>query len=55
MVRQEMLSDLRRVAKLAGQQGLSQTPPERFAWQNQTIPPVSGKGELAWNGTKIQP
>jgi hypothetical protein len=55
MVRQEMLSDLRRVAALAGRQGLSQTPPERFAWQNQTTPPLSDTGELAWNGTRIQP
>ncbi len=55
MVRQEILSDLRRVATLAGRQGLSQTPPERFAWQNQTTPPVSREGELAWNGMKIQP
>jgi hypothetical protein len=55
MVRQEMLSDLRRVAELAGRQGLSQTPPDRFAWQNQTTPPVSREGELAWNGMKIQP
>jgi hypothetical protein len=55
MVRQEMLSDLRRVATLAGKQGLSQTPPERFAWQNQTTPPLSGTGELAWNEMKVQP
>ena len=54
MVRQEIMSDLRRVATLAEQQGLSQTPPERFAWQNQTTPPVSGEGELAWNGATVQ-
>ena len=54
-VRQEILSDLRRVATLAARQGLAQTPPGRFAWQNQTTPPVSTEGELAWNAMKVQP
>jgi len=54
-VRQARLSDLRRVADLAGRQGLEQTPPERFAWQDRTIPPVSQETELAWNQTNAQP
>jgi len=54
-VRQARLSDLRRVADLAGGQGLEQTPPERFAWQDRTIPPVSQETELAWNRTNAQP
>lgn len=54
-VRQARLSDLRRVVDLAGRQGLEQTPPERFAWQNRTIPPVSREDELAWNRRNAQP
>lgn len=54
-VRQARLSDLRRVADLAERQGLEQTPPERFAWQNRTIPPVSQEDELAWNPGNAQP
>ena len=54
-VRQARLSDLRRVADLATRQGLEQTPPERFAWQDRTIPPVSQETELAWNRTNAQP
>lgn len=54
-VRQARLSDLRRVVDLAGRQGLEQTPPERFAWQNRTIPPVSQEDELAWNRRNAQP
>ena len=54
-VRQARLSDLRRVADLAGRQGLEQTPPARFAWQNRTISPVSQEEELAWNRRNAQP
>ena len=54
-VRQARLSDLRRIADLAERQGLEQTPPERFAWQNRTIPPVSREDELAWYRKNVQP
>lgn len=48
-VRQATLSDLRRVTALAPRQGLAATPPERFAWQNRTLPPVEGRSALAQN------
>ena len=48
-VRQAMLSDLRRVTALAPRQGLTATPPERFAWQNRTLAPVEGRSALAQN------
>jgi hypothetical protein len=46
-VRESMLTDLRRVAELASARGLTAPPPERFAWQDRTIPPADGAGVLA--------
>lgn len=36
-VRHAQLSDLRRVVRMAAQQGLSEPPPERYTWQGRTI------------------
>ena len=41
-VRQAMLSDLKRVSKLAADRGFSAPPPDRFDWQNRTISPRRG-------------
>ena len=46
-VREAMLSDLKRVSKLAADRGLSAPPPDRFDWQNRTISPAEEGGELA--------
>ncbi len=54
-VRREMLSDLRRVERFAGQRGLAATPPERFAWQDRTLTPVGKRSELALNLSETQP
>jgi len=48
-VRHAMLSDLRRVTELAAEKGLTSTPPERFAWQDRTIPRGAESGDLAQN------
>ena len=45
-VRQAMLSDLKRVSKLAAERGFRAPPPDRFDWQNRTISPAEGGGEL---------
>ena len=54
-VRREMLTDLRRVERFAGQRGLAATPPERFAWQDRTLTPVDKRSELALNLSETQP
>ena len=54
-MRQAVLSDVRRVTALAEAQGLAAPPPERYAWQNRTITPLTGGSELASNNTNTQP
>jgi hypothetical protein len=46
-VRHAMMSDPRRITELAAKSGLTDTPPERFAWQDRTVPPVGEAGEVA--------
>jgi hypothetical protein len=46
-VRHAMMSDPRRITELAAQNGLTDTPPERFAWQDRTVPPAGEGGEVA--------
>jgi hypothetical protein len=46
-VRHAMMSDPRRITELAARNGLTDTPPERFAWQDRTLPPVGESGEVA--------
>jgi hypothetical protein len=54
-VRHAMMSDLRRVVELASEQGLADTPLERFAWQDRTIEPAADDGKLAQSQFARQP
>jgi len=54
-MRQAVLSDVRRVTALAEARGLATPPPERYAWQNRTITPLTGSSELASHSTNAQP
>ena len=47
-VRQAMLSDLKRVSKLASERGFRAPTPDRFDWQNRTISPAGEGGELVY-------
>lgn len=47
LVRQAQLSDLRRVGRLATARGLETPPPDRYAWQDLTIPALESEAAVA--------